>query len=448
MTRLSELLGRERLLARPSIPAEPVAVVRAAKRIRRRWPYAEALDPETDAEMLALEMERRRRADDWRDFYWADVTRTANVFLGGDLWRERRFRGLLDFLLEQIGSGARLVYLRAMFRKYLETFDPESSLTRGLAEALRMCWRETGLPIDRLIHYFGVFDIDAAPYQKLAEYMDRVSEPFQTLRGEGIEAPHGPGLMQLAHRRFVSALAPRIAEGDFAATEKLLDWLSPESARVPLEGPDASAAIDALLLPWRLHDPDQGLKNVIETRLIGAYGDPRIKNIGVWRTCSDDARRVILKWLTGATLKVFFDIVSEAEHSHMWPDRRQLWIDLFEKGRITQAWFALSERGAAIARRLIQERKGASLKFARNKSRTAKDRYKCLLIMNVDDRWVVEGSHSFPTWVFPRGNLSTLRPYEERYTCDQIRYFQGLEKPERIVHLGDWRNKVLAALQQ
>ena len=81
-------------------------------------------------------------------------------------------------------------------------------------------------------------------------------------------------------------------------------------------------------------------------------------------------------------------------------------------------------------------------------SESSQDRRKCLLIMNVQGRWVVEGSHSFPTWVFPPGDLSVLTPYEASYTCDQLRHIQGPEQPERIVHLGDWRNKVLTALKR
>ena len=448
MKPLSELLTQERSRARAQMRVEPVAVRRAAEGIRRRWPNVEAIDCETDAEALALEMERRRRNGDWLGFYWADTTRTANAFLSDGLWRERRFGDLYRFLLFQIGPDAQSAYLRTMFRKYLETFDPESKLTRDLAEVLKSCWSETGLRIERLVHHFDIFDISAAPHRKIAAYMNTKPISFDALRKEGVEAPHGAGLMQLAHRCFVSIVAPRIADGDSTATEKLLNWLNPGGDRKPLQGPAAGAAIDALLLPWSAREPDQKLKNTIETRLIGTYEDLRTKEAGVWRACSGEARRVILKWLTGATVEVFFDIVTEADHSHMWSDRKNLWVELFKEGRISQAWFALSEPGADIARRFNQEREGASLAFARNESRGSPDRMKCLLIMNVDDRWVVEGSHSFPTWVFPPGNLSTLTPYEERYTCEKIRHLRGPEQPERLVHSNNWRNRVLMALQR
>lgn len=445
---LSELLEQKVLFTPKRVPAEPVAVHRAKESISRRWPNAEAVDPETDAEKLAVEMECRRQNKDWQSFFWADAAHTASAFLSKGLWREERFAHLLDFLLFQIGPSTHPAYLRIMFRKYLETFDPKSKLTGRLAGALTDCWKAIGLPIDRLVHHFRVFDIDTAPHQAIAAYMNVQPQPFRALREDGLEAPHGPGLMQLAHRCFVSMLKSRIAGGDIAAVKKMLDWLNPEGEQSPLQGPEAGVAINALLLPWVRYDPNESLKKTIETRLIDAYGDIRVQNVGVWSACSDKARRVILRWLAGTSIKVFFDIVTEAESSHMWSDRKGLWLDLYRQGDIAEAWFALSDYGGMIARRLNREREGVNLPFARNDSMDSQDRKKCLLIMKVYGRWVVEGSHSFPTWVFPPGDLPTLKPYEDRYTCNQIRYFQGTEQPQRIVHLGNWRNKVMMALQQ
>ena len=452
MTLLSELLKQDRPFVRRSVPAEPVEVRRAGENIRRRWPGVETVDPETDPETLASEMERRHRTGDWREFYWLDVTRTACALLDSDLWRDRRFAPLFDFLLDQIGPGtgrpANGPYVRAMFRKYLDTFDPASGATRGLAKALKEHWPEAALPIGTLVHHFRIFDLDTAPPQTVAAYMDNQDEPFRALREAGMEAPHGTGLMEAAHLHFVSKLAPRIRNGDLDAAEKLLDWIDPPDLGTPLQGPGAGKAMDALLLPWCTRDPEPALKKLLETRLVSAYGDPRINVAGIWAACSGEARLVMLKWLAGATIKVFFDIVTQADSSHMWSDRKDLWNDLYEEGRVTQAWFALSYEGAAIARRLDRGREGIGLTFARNKSQSAQDRQKCLLLMDVDGRWVVEGSHNFPTWVFPRRSLTTFRPYEKSYTCDQFRYIAGPEQPERIVHLGAWRNKVLTALQR
>lgn len=447
MTALSELLKQDRPFGRPSVPKEPVEVRRAGDNIYRRWPDVDSVDPETDAEALALEMERRRRNDDWRGFFWSDVRRTAIALLDSGLWKDKRFKELFYFTLRQIGPKANGPYVRSMFRKYLDTFDRASNATLRLADVLKRHWRVTTLPIGSLVHHFRIFDPDTDPPRTIAEYMDNQHDPFRALRTVGMEAPHGAGLMQAAHLHFVEKVAPRIRDGDLETVKRLLDWISSPNREHPLQGDGAGKAMDALLLPWAADDPGSDIKTLLEMRLVGAYGDPRGKTAGAWSACSGGSRDVMLKWLAGATIQVFFDIVTQADSTHMWSHRKRLWRDLYEEGRITQAWFALSNKGMDIARSLEDKPDSIALARAENTSLSPQDRKKCLLIMRIDGRWIVEGSHNFPTWVFPRGDLTTFRPYENSYTCEQFRNARGRERPERIVHSSAWKNAVLTALQ-
>ena len=453
-TPLSEFVKNRRPFALPALPAKPQHVCRAAENIRLRWPGLEAERTTEDAEALASEMDRRRKADDWKGFYWADATDAARAFFGSDLWRKERFAPLFDLLLDQIDPGGNRVYTRQMFRTYLDTFDQRSELTRCLAERLTRVFedgtlRMADLPIGPLVHHLHVFDVDYAP-QAIAAYMDTLVPPFRALQDVGLEAPHGEGLMQQAHRLFVQALAPRIETGDSAAADRLLDWLNPPEAEKPL-GKGAGDALNALLLPWHTRDPDEQLKSMIKSRLVDAYGDPRTETTGAWAACSGDARRVVLKWLVGATIRVFFDIVTRADRTHMWTNRKRLWIDLDEEDRIKEAWFALSRAGANIARDLARKRDDPSLKkFSQNDSRNASDRNKCLLIMKIDGRWVVEGSHNFKTHIFSRIDQLSVTPYEPSYTCEQFREIRGKNEPKRFGHwsISAWRDNVLMALQE
>ena len=435
MTALSERLTKGSSTVRRPMPEEPVALHRAATRIARRWPHVDVEPRTEDSELLVREVERRRRSGDWRDYYWADLDRATRAFIDSGLWRDRRYGHLQEFLCRQVRPGVNRPFLRTLFRKYLETFDPESTLTRALASVLKDHWKETALAVEALVTRFRIFDLDPLPSQVVAAFMVGEDDPYSALRELGVEAPHGPGLMAAAHPFFVSSLAPRIAEGDSAAIHRLLSWLRPPEADQPLQGAGAARAIDALLEPWDGAAVDSDLQHLIEARLLAAYGDPRIQSTGVWSVISQKAKRVILKWLTGATIQVFFEIVTRADRTHMWSDRKSLWMDLFDEGLVTQAWFALSDAGTRFANRLQREHDEVPLAFGRNRSQTSQDRRKCLLIMNVQGRWVVEGSHSFPTWVFPPGDLVALVPYEDSYTCDQFRYIEGPERPERIVHL-------------
>ena len=82
-------------------------------------------------------------------------------------------------------------YLRTLFRKYIETFEPDSRLTRGLAPILKIHWREAGLSVEPLVTRFRIFDRDPSPSPVIAAFMAGQDDPFAAVRGLGVEAPHG-----------------------------------------------------------------------------------------------------------------------------------------------------------------------------------------------------------------------------------------------------------------
>ena len=448
MRPLSEILKSGPRIAPPPAAVGPERVTRAAASIRRRWPDAEAEDPETDALALARDMDRRRKKDDWRDFNWADATRTAQAFFGSSLWRERRFRPLLNFLIEQIGPGCNPAYVRAAFRKYLDTFDPDSDLTPRLARALGDHWRLAQLEIEYAVRYLRIFDVGAAP-QKIAACMKREAVPFDALRRHGIAAPHGIGLMHEAHMRFVEMLAPEIGRGHTASALKLLDWIEPPGGDERLEGAGAASAIEALLAPWREREPPADLKSAIGARLIDAYGDPRLARAGVWSACAPEAKRVILKWIIGVAIELFFEIVQVADPTQQCEERMKLWSGLCDENRIDEAWFVLNEKGADHAMTLEKQSDGPGIiEFGRNRSPDAHYRGKCLLIMRIRNRWVVEGSSNYRTRIFRPNDNESVKPYRKAYDCKK--FVRHPKVDEQITHrsIDAWRNNVLKAIHR
>ena len=207
MTSLSARLRKGSPIAWRSMPEEPVALQRAAASIARTWPQVEDEAVETDPRRLVRDLDRRRRAGDWSDFFWIDLDRAARALIDSGLWREARYTDLLPFLLEQVRPGVKRPYLRTLFRKYIETFEPESRLTRALAPVLKVHWREATLPVEALVTQFRIFDLDPSPAQVIAAFMAGQDDPFAAVRSLGVEAPHGPGLMASVHPFFVSSLA-------------------------------------------------------------------------------------------------------------------------------------------------------------------------------------------------------------------------------------------------
>ena len=396
-----------------------------------------------DPLVLIRDLDQRHRYSDWQDYYWADFTRTASAFIEQGYWTRLGYRRLRNFLLEQIHAGANQLYLRTIYKKYLETFDPESNLTKDLAESFQNSWTQLNLPIKEQVERFHIFDIKAAPVELVSRHIDAQPNPYESIRDIGIDAPHGQGLMHQAHLNFTAKQARGIESGNYGAALKLLDWIHPQH-RDPHQNP--KDALDALLLPWEHKDPRQELKDLISTRLVEAYGDLRISDSGVWQTCTTLSRQILIRWLVGATIETFFEIVTDADSSHMWPYRREFWYELYERRRIHEAWFCLSSEGRRIANQMVERNEGIQLVYAANTSINSTDRKKCLLLMKVDNHWVVEGSHSFKVHIFPQTPRSQFDTFSQTYTCEQFRSISGPEEPERIVHSSNWQSKVLHAL--
>ena len=182
----------------------------------------------------------------------------------------------------------------------------------------------------------------------LGSLMIQMDDPWQGLRDLHLLSPHAPGIMDFAHIAFVDRLAPRLDQP--AEIDRLLRWLKPDGHEPRASG--AGEAIEALLMPWRDRDPSAHMQHDLITRVVGYYGDPRVRgHAGAWSSVSDELLTILLRWLTGANIRFFLEVVSAVEDSHMWAPREKFWLTLYNQKRIDAAWVAFSDAGAALARR-------------------------------------------------------------------------------------------------
>ena len=468
-SRLSSLLepdrpGQNRSSRQPARRiGEPVALRHAARQVDQTYPDIDPDVKEEDREQLVRELDRRQRSDDWRDYTWADLQRAARALLqpsrsrqrgrsgrwniapsrsSDALHEQREYRPLVPFLLAQVDEQAKPRFLRTMYRLYLSTFNRRSSLTQQLARRLDSCVPHKSLPILRAVD-LGILKPRSA-VENLAARMAAHPSPFEFIKDIGIEAPHGEGLMAQVHERFVRQHRATQLRHDQVQSLRLLNWIAPPNAH-PMEA-GAELGINALLAPWERSEPGQELRKRLETALIRGFGDPRIIRTGAWSRSEPDARAVMMRWLAGETIEVFFEIISKAVTSHMWANRRGLWTELYRASRIHEAWFALSPRGEEVARRL-RGNQDVPLAYGRNESWNSGDRDKCLLVMRIDrDRVVVEGSHSFKTHIYRRGDRRSVSLYENTYDCDNVRDHGRTGRANAFVHHSAWEQRVRAAL--
>lgn len=439
---LSEMLrGRGVRLLR--VPAPPCRrpLSSACRRVHERWPDLMPA-PDKDRETVIREMLERIRNDRWEGATVAGVLRAARLAFDPALPRRTDLKKLRKFFCSETEESSQESFVGGMFSIYLATWRPDDNATRDLRAALKPS--QSHLPekwsalLQRLPY---LLERDAA--RRLGARMDAVEHPWVDLVEQGIQDPHASGLLLHAHLAFVSEVKHRLHQR--AEAERMLGWLLPEGRKARLEG--AAEALDALLAPWKTKDPVEGLRDLLLERLVAAYGDPRVHaSHHPWNGMDPDCRAVLYRWLTGANIEFFLDVVSLAEESHMWQPRREFWWGLYKEGRIAAAWVAFCPEAAALASRLLKgERGGSSTLDYGTQTAGGARRTTSLLIMRIGDSVVVEGSHSYKVQVFRKGDRGAPQLFQKGYDCERIR----LEPDhDQQAHFSGWEDRVLELLHR
>ena len=430
---LSKLLLEASPLRTPAIPRLN-RVESACERVLRRWPDVVAA-PISDRETIIREMRRRIRDRNWEGATLAEVIRAARVAFEPDFRRRWNLKLVRRFFFAETRVSSRRAFLGAMISIYLGTYKPAAphtkSLARALVESQSPLGRRWSKLLDNLPKVLDPFDAAAI----IGRMMRNMIDPWNELKKLGFQDPHAPGLLHHAHLAYVSEMRPALRTLEGAT--RMLTWLKPDQREARSAG--AAEAIDALLDPWISDEPPEDIRTRLIDTLVTAYGDPRVRSGGVWATVGDQGRQVMLRWLTGANINFFLDVVSEVETSHMWQPRREFWWGLYEEGLIDAAWAAFSARAAATADRMTRAKASPSMLTYGKQTAGGSRGNTSLLILKIGNHVVVEGSHSYKVHVFRSDDRFAPKLFLEAYDCERIRLSPGHR--EQIHHAG-WQDRI------
>ncbi|MHC2371313.1 hypothetical protein ACVIQT_005961 [Bradyrhizobium diazoefficiens] len=416
----------------PSLPA-PARLTAAAHRILSRWPDVVVDPPERDRERMVTEMLRRLKSGDWKDTRMSFVASAARALFDPERRTRPDLEELQRFYCEEIEANDSRTFLAAMMSIYLGSYVPGATHTVALARSLAKVRQRLDARSRLLVEKVpGVLD----PYkggEAIGSLMIQMDDPWLGLRDLSVFSPHAPGIMDFAHLAFVDRLAPKLDQP--TEIDRLLHWLKPDGQEARASG--AGKAIEALLKPWMNQDPSQNIQHDLITRIVSYYGDPRVRGrAGAWSSVSDEHLGTLLRWLTGANIRFFLEIVSAVEDSHMWAPREKFWLGLYNQKRIDAAWVAFSDAGAALARRKSGNR---AIPFGRQIAGGSRSGT-CLLILKIGGKIVVEGSSNYKIHIFDEINPRAPKLYQHSYDCDAIRKISGAQAK---MHLGYWEGWVL-----
>lgn len=199
--------------------------------------------------------------------------------------------------------------------------------------------------------------------------------------------------------------------------------------------------VESLLIPWDRLPPPKELQISIMSFVMNTlgFGDPRFPNIK-WKVISSDAERIMVRWLTGRALDVFFDVL-KATADDIWIYRQHFWKALYNKNLLEEAWVIVGKDAERYI--WINHRKEA-LKFGRLEGALASQ---SVLLLRVGTIIFAEWSHSGRL----RSQQMDHEPqppslYRPRYRAEDLRFHSMLfGQSEGLVHSGSaqgsWQGK-------
>lgn len=403
---------------------------RAVDRICARWPDAVPEPAEGNREKLALEFLDRVNRNDWDRVSVAKVLQAAVAAFDEQRAGRPDLANLHDFLIGEIRATGITSYLSGMFHVYVGSFADGASHTNFLADALRSRRGALGARVDALVDAFPDLLAPAKAPALLANIMATTDEPWQELKNIGFSAPHAPGLLSVAHDRFVALIRDKLDRE--AEQERLINWLAPRAGVALSRG--AGAAIAGLLRPWIAKPIPADRQSRLAEWIVAHYGDPRTNRGSIWAGFEPELRDVLLRWLAQEDMNYFCAVVSATQDSHMWPPRRDFWLKLHAQGRISEAWVAFGRDAGVFARRKLIREGTANItrrfgeQFDRNASTS-------LLIMRIGDKIVVDGCQNYKTHIFDASDPQAPKLYQGKYYCNDIMRISRNSKPHHPIHV-------------
>lgn len=367
----------------------------AASRLPKRSESAKALDAmqASDAAVAlpseaALDVVRRRLIDlslSGGEYSRGDVR--SGVWL---LWTDKEPLAELPGLLEAVflqayrsNSIARAL-IEAWLRSFLRSdpnfvrvgIDIRQVLIARPSTRLEF-WRKADLR-------FGLFDAKEGP-RKLAKELVSGPEPHdEALSASGFDDPlRASGGYMRAVQQEVVAMTSSLLRGAGAeqSLKRILVFLSPNGDALRFAEPKSRGELaKGLLRPWLEggQDPKESIRYQVQDFLLDHLYDPRLQPQR-WQEAGEQSTNLMRRWLTRASLKAFFTLISDHALDAHWRYREAFWSACLEKDPTVEAWLALGSRIYASAR-AVEDLKGA---YARLSGASANQAVLLLRIKNL-----------------------------------------------------------------
>lgn len=150
--------------------------------------------------------------------------------------------------------------------------------------------------------------------------------------------------------------------------------------------------IEALLAPWVKGGTsiEDDVRKSVQEWLLAQFHDPRlpVHNRDGWRGVSDEYKKVMFRWLTGASLDQFFEIIDQVAQESQWKYRKAFWKAYYDSGVLPEAWVAFGSDAKYYAE------KSFGNKLSAGGLNNVADRKHSVLIVRIGDLMLADWSHN------------------------------------------------------
>jgi hypothetical protein len=341
------------------------------------------------------------------------------------LWANKRPLANLPGLLDAIWTQATRsnVTQRNLIEAWLQSFSLDGLRIAEGGEGIRNLlalnpnarfdfWRN----VDRRVELFAA---RAGP-GRLARWLLQGPESVpDVLRAAGFDDPlrAAGGYMRSVQREALALIANALrGQSSREALTRLTSFLAPESALRFSEPQSCGEIADGLLAPWLDNSwtPIDSARDSVRKFLLRYIGDPRVRPAN-WRMARKDTTSLMRRWLTRASLKAFFDLISDHVLDSQWRYREAFWSACVDKEPATEAWLALGSQVHASAR-AVRELNGA---YARLEGAGILGSH-AVLLLRMGNIVFCEWSHNGKLRAWPEDWKSAPRLYLPSYARDAL----------------------------
>ena len=440
---LESLSGRT-IVPEPALPRES-HMFKAMKQVEQRLEAVYAKAGGLDIEEFHRRLREAVASDKWdkianREWRYVPLC----LCLGTSrLLEDPKF---MNFYLSRLNKEANRLALRRLIGIYLYAFDPNVPGIRAIADFLA---KRTDLG-DEWAHRHrevALFSPDNAP-ERLAKRAMAAISPVDFLSDMGFERSLESA--QLAGYAFLKSLqfleltlrtSPSVEQ-----IRKVTSWGMKEEKQLRyalLPGMRGKLA-EALLLPWSTADPPSDVREFTERFLLDYYRDPRIIDY-LWKDVGEDARRVMMRWLTKASLDWFLTVVdvttTDPEIKHMWPARRKFWNAYYRHKYMEEAWVVFGPVGTAYATQVAERDRrnhGAGMSFGRLQKGGVSAEH-AVLLMRIGDLTVADWNFNGKCHIWLGKSDGLPKLYHREYDRSDLTRGSNFQQ---VHYRGSWQKPV------